>query len=205
MKAKLVIGVTGGSGSGKSYFMNRIMDSFGKGEVTWFSLDNYYFPIEKQEKDQNGIENFDRPESLDRKRFHQDLKKLISGESLKIQEYTFNYRNKPPQFITIPSAPVIIVEGIFTLYYEEIQKYLALKIFIDTPEYLMMKRRIIRDAEERGYDLEDVLYRFENHVIPSYEQFILPSKHRADLIVPNHDKFEAALEVILTYIKQFEK
>ena len=203
MRSKLVIGITGGSGSGKTLFLTNLLESIPKGLITLFSLDNYYFPIEKQKKDENGVENFDRPESLDRKRFFQDLKKLINGETLRIQEYTFNHRDIKPQYITIPAAPVIIVEGIFTFYYQEIRELLDLKIFIDAPDYLMLKRRIIRDARDRGYDLNDVLYRFEHHVTPSFNKYILPTKDQANLIIPSSSEFDPALEVISSYIRQF--
>ena len=202
-KANLVIGITGGSGSGKTHFLKKLMEATPAGAVTLFSLDNYYFPIEQQEKDENGVQNFDRPESLDRARFHRDLKRLIAGETLEISEYTFNHRDLPVRHITIPAAPIVIVEGIFTFYYEEVYELLDLKIYIDTPDYLMLKRRIVRDARERGYDLDDVLYRFEHHVTPSYREYILPTKRKADLIIPNHDQFDAALAVISEYANRF--
>jgi uridine kinase len=203
MGSPLIVGITGGSGSGKTHFLIKLMKSLPEKSVTLFSMDNYYLPIERQEKDENGIENFDRPDSLDREKFHDDLVSLKKGEDIKIQEYTFNYLEKKPKIIHIKSAPIIIVEGIFTFYYEEISRLLDLKIYIDTPDYLMLKRRIIRDAEERGYDINDVMYRYEHHVTPAFKKYILPTKDEADIIIPNHDNFERALAVISGYLKQY--
>ncbi len=165
-------------------------------------MDNYYKPIEKQVKDENGIENFDLPESLDRERFHCDLKKLIEGETLEIKEYTFNHSDIMPRNLTIKSAPILVVEGLFTFYFEEINDLLNLRIYVDTPDYLMLKRRILRDANERGYDLNDVLYRYEEHVTPTFKKFVLPTKDDADLIIPNHQNFNTALEVIVGYVQR---
>jgi uridine kinase len=94
-----------------------------------------------------------------------------------------------------------VVEGIFVFYFAEIARLLDLKVFIDAPSYLMMKRRIVRDRDERGYDLADVLYRYEKHVMPTYEKYIAPFKSDADIIVPNNQHFERALDVLITYLK----
>lgn len=202
MNTPTIIGITGGSGSGKTYFLEKLLQSFPADQVSVFSLDNYYLPKDQQLKDKNGIENFDRPESLDHHKFVKDLKSLKSGQDLSITEYNFNFRDHPSQQLIIKSTPVILVEGIFTFHFKEINELLDLKIFIETPDYLMLKRRIIRDGDERGYDISDVLYRFEHHVMPSYSKFISPSRKEADLIIMNHDNFEKAMKVLKAYIEQ---
>ncbi|MEP0366747.1 MAG: uridine kinase [Cyclobacteriaceae bacterium] len=202
MSAPLIIGITGGSGSGKTHFLYELLKQMDEGTASVLSLDNYYTPLDQQPIDQNGIENFDLPESLDRKRFVEDLKKLKSGEDITITEYTFNNSDKVPETIHIKSTPIIMVEGIFTFYYQDVLDLLNLKIFVEAPEYLMLTRRITRDAEERGYDLSDVLYRFQHHVTPSFKKYIEPSKYEADLIVPNHNGFDIALEVVSNYLKK---
>jgi uridine kinase len=203
MNKCLVIGLTGGSGSGKTYFLQKLFELFTEDEISLFSMDNYYFPIEAQEKDANGVENFDRPQSLDIARFCEDLIKLKSGQDLRITEYNFNHRDLTPKKITIRSTPAIVVEGLFALHEINVRNELDLKLYVDTPEYLMLKRRIIRDASERGYDLSDVLYRFESHVIPAFKKYILPYKYDADIIIPNHVDFNKTVDVISSYIKQF--
>lgn len=195
-----IIGITGGSGCGKTLFINRITKDFSKEEVCLVSQDNYYRSRKEQPVDENGVQNFDRPESIDIPKFVHDLKKLIEGEIIRIKEYTFNNPELDPEIIEFQPAPVIILEGIFIFYVKEISELINLKIFIDAPEHLMLKRRIIRDQKERGYDLEDVLYRYEHHVMPACEEYILPYKSKTDIIINNHDNFEEGISVIKSHI-----
>ncbi|MFT4834455.1 MAG: uridine kinase [Marinoscillum sp.] len=202
MSKPYLIGITGGSGSGKTLFLRQLMEAFADTEVSLLSLDNYYKPRTEQPKDKKGIENFDLPESLDRVRFSEDLKKLKAGQDISITEYTFNNSAKEPEIITIKSTPIVVVEGLFTFYYKEVSEMLDFKIFIEAPDYLMLTRRITRDAEERGYDLSDVLYRFQHHVTPSFRKYIEPLKHDADIIIPNHNGFDVGLDVVICYLRQ---
>lgn len=200
MDKPIVVGVTGGSGSGKTLFIKQLVNELPGASL--FSMDNYYRDIRQQEKDESGIEDFDRLESIDSKKFVEDLKKIVSGQSVIIQEYQYNNSSSNPKQILIESNPVILVEGIFTLYLKEIRELLDLKLYIEAPSYLMLKRRIMRDAEERGYDLHDVLYRYENHVSPSFDKYIAPSKKWADLIIPNHEDFTVALKVVSAFLNR---
>ncbi|WP_258102611.1 uridine kinase [Marinoscillum sp. MHG1-6] len=202
MKSPLIIGITGGSGSGKTLFLHKLVEALGEENVSVLSMDNYYKPIHEQSKDEKGIENFDLPESLDRQRFYVDLSKLKSGQDITIKEYTFNNSSRNPKTIHIKSCPVIVVEGIFTFCFEEILELLGLKLYVEAPEYLMLSRRIERDAKERGYDLSDVLYRFQHHVTPSYKKYIEPYKLEADLIIPNQNNFDYALAVVSSFLKK---
>lgn len=200
MDKPIIVGITGGSGSGKTLFMNSLMAELK--DASLLSMDNYYVEISKQKKDSEGIEDFDRLDSIDHAKYTSDLKKLIKGESITFQEYTFNNSASSAKTITVESKSVILVEGIFVLHVEEIRELLDLKLYVEAPHYLMMKRRIIRDANERGYDLDDVLYRYEHHVTPSFKKYIEPSRRWADLIIPNHDKFDHALKVISSFLNQ---
>ncbi len=201
MNNPLIIGIAGGSGSGKTLFINELKNSFHQGEVTVLSFDNYYRPIQEQPRDKNGIENFDLPESLDEVRFLNDLVKLKSGQPVSLNRYMFNNLSATPEIIHLKPANILVVEGIFTFYFENINNLLDLRIFIEAPDYLMLSRRIVRDGKERGYDAEDVMYRFQNHVVPAYNQYIEPSKSKSDLIIPNHTDFKSALDVIYKYIR----
>lgn len=196
-----IVGITGGSGSGKTLFLKKLMSSFSPQQLSLLSLDNYYKPRNEQPRDDRGIENFDLPESLDRDRFFKDLQKLKMGEDLSIEEYTFNNDQVIPGMIEIKSAPIIVVEGIFTFYFEEVNDLLDFKIYIEAPDYLMLTRRITRDARERGYDLNDVLYRFQHHVTPSFKKYIEPLKHDSDVIIPNHNGFAVALSMVVTFLQ----
>jgi uridine kinase len=195
-----IIGITGGSGSGKTLFIKKIIEDFTNKEVCLVSQDNYYKPRNQQPLDENGVCNFDRPESIDIAKFTVDLHKLIEGNTIRIQEYTFNKPELDPEIIEFQPAPVIILEGIFIFYLEEISRLIDLKIFIDAREHIMLKRRIIRDQEERGYDLEDVLYRYEHHVMPSFNQYILPYKEHSDIIINNHANFDEGIKILKSHI-----
>jgi len=200
MKKPLIVGITGGSGSGKTFFMQKLLEQLP--DAALHSMDNYYISIDRQVIDENGIENFDMLESIDIDRYTDDLKKLRSGKQLEIDEYTFNNDKSTSKKIVIKTASVILVEGIFVLAVEKIRELMDLKLFVDAPDYLMMSRRIIRDAEERGYDLSDVLYRYQHHVTPAFKKHIEPSKQWADLIIPNHTNFDVALNVVQTFLNQ---
>ncbi len=201
MKSRYLVGITGGSGSGKTYFLNQLIKNFTEAELCLLSQDNYYKDIRDQPLDDNGIENFDRPESMDYTSFARDIQALKEGKTVEKPEYTFNNPNASPKTLFIKPAPIIIVEGIFVFYYKKIADVLDLKIFIEAKEHVKLKRRIIRDNQERGYDMEDVLYRYENHVAPTYTRFIQPYKHESDLIIPNNKDMQNALEILITYLR----
>ena len=116
----LIIGITGGSGSGKTVFLREIAESFSKDQICIISQDDYYLSIDKQLVDENGIENFDLPTSFDIDAFERDLIKLKSGKSVQIKEYTFNNKDTIPNIITLKPAPIIIVEGIFVFHFKNI-------------------------------------------------------------------------------------
>lgn len=202
MNKSYVIGITGGSASGKTLFLEKLLAFFEPHHVCLVSQDNYYKPRNLQPRDELGIPNFDTPDSINFDEYASDIRKIRSGKSVTRLEYTFNNPNKTPKLLTFPPAPIVLVEGIFVLYYPELADLLDLKLFIDAKDHIKVKRRILRDKVERGYDLDDVLYRYEKHVMPTYEKFIEPFKHDADLIVPNNRGFDKALEVIKSHIQE---
>ena len=201
MKKPYVIGVCGGSGSGKTSFIKELKSSFSDDALCVFSLDEYYKDRSLQKSDDKGIKNFDLPFSIDKKAFEKDLKKLIKGESVHKKEYTFNNKKATPKTLIFKSAPVIVVEGLFVFHYKKVAKLLDLRIFVDAKENLKVVRRIKRDGQERNYPLTDVLYRYENHVLPSYEKYIFPYKDSSHIVVNNNESFEKGLEVLKGFIK----
>jgi uridine kinase len=196
-----LIGITGGSASGKTLFLNSLIERFDKKDICLISQDNYYIEREKQPKDDNGVQNFDLPSSINAKEFAEDIAKIKSGKGFTRMEYTFNNPAVTPQLLTFDAAPIVIIEGLFVMHFQEVNELLDLKVFIDAKEHIRLKRRIIRDNSERGYDLEDVLYRFERHVMPTYDLYLAPLKKEADLIVPNNKHFGNALDVISGFIQ----
>lgn len=201
MKTPYIIGITGGSGSGKTRFLNSLLDQFSSDQVCLVSQDNYYKERDDQPTDENGIKNFDLPDSIDFEAYKNDILALKAGKLVKRLEYTFNNPDSTPKEIELKPAPVMVVEGIFVLYYKEIADVLDLKVFIEAKDYIKLKRRIIRDDIERGYDLNDVLYRYEHHVMPTYDKYIKPYKLDADIIIPNHTNFTEALGVMSSFIQ----
>ncbi len=201
MSKPFTIGITGGSGSGKTFFLQGLSACFGPHEICLISQDNYYKPRDQQPIDENGIKNFDLPVSIDRDAFRHDLLLLKSGQNVIKQEYTFNNPQAKTQMLEFKSAPIIVVEGLFVQYFEEISNELDLRIFIEAKDHVKLGRRIKRDQVERGYDIDDVLYRYQYHVMPVYERLIEPLKHHADLVIPNNSKFERALDVLVAFLK----
>ncbi len=201
MQKPFTIGITGGSGSGKTFFLQGLSSCFRQDEICLISQDNYYKPRDQQPIDENGIKNFDLPVSIDREAFLEDLVKLKAGQNVIKKEYTFNNPAAEPKLLEFKTAPIIVVEGLFVQYFEEISKELDLRIFIEAKDHVKLGRRIRRDQVERGYDLDDVLYRYQFHVMPVYESLIEPLMHYADLVIPNNSQFDRALNVLNGYLR----
>ncbi len=195
------IGITGGSGSGKTYFIQQLASHFEPSELCLVSQDHYYKPREMQTTDERGVKNFDLPEAIEPFALQEDIQRLKRGETVVKKEYTFNNPLATPKVIEFRPAPILIVEGLFVQYFPGIASELDLKIFIEAKDYVKLSRRIRRDNDERGYDLNDVLYRYQHHVMPVYESLIEPLKHEADLIVPNNHHFRNALTVLVAALK----
>lgn len=203
MSKPLIIGISGGSGSGKTTFLKRIRQTFDEQAVCIISQDDYYKALEEQERDEAGIENFDLPASIDHTAFVNDIHQLIVGNDVERLEYTFNNQDAVPNMLTFCAAPIIIVEGIFVFYIEEIRALLDLKVFIHAKENLKVIRRIKRDRLERNYPLDDVLYRYENHVLPTFEKYIKPYLDVSDIVINNNDNFEMGFKVVAGFLRNY--
>jgi uridine kinase len=201
MKTPYTIGITGGSGSGKTSFIRQLAAEFKPRELCLISQDNYYKPIEHQLVDEAGVENFDLPDSIDRQAFVNDIKKLKAGISVSRKEYAFNNPASEQKTIECVPSPLLIVEGLFIFGYPEIERELDLKIYIEAKDHIKLTRRILRDNQERGYDLSDVLYRYEKHVMPVYETYIQPLKSTAHFIIPNNTDFKIALQILVESLR----
>ena len=196
-----IIGISGGSGAGKTSFINAIRNQFSEREVCIISQDNYYLPIEYQVIDELGYHNFDLPTAFDHQNFLIDIHKLAQGQTIFFQEYIFNDPKAVQKTLKLEPAPIIIAEGIFLFYTEAIQKLAQLKIIVDAKNDSKIIRRIRRDQVERNNGIEEILYRYENHVTPAYEKYIAPLLNEVDLIILNNQSFNNALEVITGFIQ----
>jgi uridine kinase len=198
----MVIGICGGSGSGKTTILKRLAKDFESLRPSVFSMDNYYKPIQQQAKDENGNVNFDLPTALDRERLVDDLTRLIQGESIDVVEYQFNTGNHKHVLITIDPSPLIIVEGIFVFEYQEVLELLDFSIFIDVDLTTQLDRRLYRDQENRGYSREAILYQWNHHVLPCYNKYIAPHESKADFIFHNDSRSEMDYQLLLSKLQQ---
>jgi len=181
-----IIGIAGGSGSGKTFFLNCFLHHFKNDEVTLVSQDDYYIPAGEMTQEENKLYNFDLPSTIDDGQFLHDIKQLVKGEVVYKKEYNFNNPLAVVKILEINPAPIIIVEGLFILHFKEIAKLLDYKIFIEADEQVALARRIRRDGMERGYPEDDVLYKWEHHVVPAYKEFLLPYKDECNQVVVNN-------------------
>lgn len=185
-KKPFIIGIAGGSGSGKTFFLNCFLHHFKQDEVTLVSQDDYYIPAGEMTQEENKLYNFDLPSTIDSEQFLRDIKQLMSGEVVYKKEYNFNNPLAVVKILEIKSAPIIIVEGLFILHFKEIAALLDHTIFVDADEQVALDRRIKRDGLERGYPEDDVLYKWHNHVVPAYKEYLLPYREQCNKVIMNN-------------------
>lgn len=205
MKAPFVVGICGGSGSGKTKVLDWLQREFDDQDICLLSQDNYYRDRVTNSSEENRFFNFDEPEVIEADTFATDLQALKQGNAVERREYTFNNPDKEGRLLTFRPAPVIVVEGIFVFHFPDINRLLDLKVFVDVKEHLKFHRRISRDSRERGYPLEDILYKYVHHVAPAYEKYIAPYRHEADLVIPNNQSYQEhecppAVEVLVSHL-----
>lgn len=186
MDKPYVIGIAGSSGSGKTFFLNSFLNHFDKDQITLISQDDYYIPANTKTQEENRLYNFDLPTAIDRTAFFKDIKDLFEGKTIYKEEYTFNNPNIKPKMMEIKPAPILIVEGLFIFHYTEINELLNYRVFLDADEEVALERRLKRDLVERGYDHDDVMYKWINHVVPSYNEFLLPYRSICDKVIVNN-------------------
>ncbi len=188
MKRPYIIGVCGGTASGKTYFLERLQEQLSEGVATLISLDNFYRPKEEQPLDENNIANYDTPESINWTQLRLCLEQLERGEQVRLKKYAFNNPLAKEEWLTWEPAPVWIVEGLFCLHDKPLRERFDITLFFDPEEHVKIFRRIERDQVERGYDLKDVAYRYLHHVMPAYQQYVQPYRSRAHVIIPNNNE-----------------
>ncbi|MEO0468561.1 MAG: uridine kinase [Bacteroidota bacterium] len=197
-----LVGICGGSGSGKTYLLEKIKSRLPEDQITIISQDNYYLPYEKQEKDAEGLVNFDHPKSVNLDQLYLDVQKLLRGEAYDLKEYTFNNPAASARTFHIKPAPIIILEGIFVYHHINLRKTINLKLFVEADEHIRLIRRIRRDYEERGYSFDSVARDYERFVAPMYHQFIGPMRSICDLIIPNNTALDTACEVVIHHLER---
>lgn len=203
MNRPYIIGIAGGSGSGKTFFLNRFLDHFTADEICLVSQDDYYFPVaHNMTPEENKLYNFDIPATIDNEQFESDINKLLNGEVIYKKEYTFNNPHITPQLLEIKPAPILIIEGLFIFHFKAIANLLDMRIFVDADEDVALQRRLKRDLLERGYSNDDVLYKWVNHVVPAYKEFLLPYKDQCQKIVINNTQTADSIQAITDEISK---
>lgn len=198
----LIIGIAGGTGSGKTTVVRNILHKLNTENVLVLSQDNYYKDHQELSFEEREKINFDHPRSIDFELLTQHVQDLKNGETIEQPMYSFITHSRTTETIITHPKEVIIVEGILIFTNPELRDLFDLKIFVHADSDERLIRRIRRDIQERGRDLEEVLSRYRTTLKPMHEQFIEPSKIHADIIVPNmKKKNEAAISVLSTLIK----
>lgn len=185
---KLIIGITGGSGVGKTTLINKLYNEF-DGKITTLSLDNYYKPKAEQAIDDNGVTNFDLPSALDTSQLESDLNLLLENKVVKQKVYTFNNPDNPDDYLSIEPNEILIVEGLFVMHYPFVKSKLNYSVYLSVDRENQLERRLKRDMVERNITEESIIYQWNNHVIPSYDNYVRPYKSESDLIITNDKDF----------------
>lgn len=196
----LVIGIAGGSGSGKTILTNQIAAQFLE-QVTVIKHDNYYKAHDDMDYDERSRLNYDHPNAFDTELMIEHLKALKQGKSVECPIYDYTIHNRSKDTITIAPNKVIIVEGILIFENKDLCDLMDIRIFVDTDADLRIIRRIQRDVMERARSLESVINQYLETVKPMHEQYVEPSKKNANVIVPEGGYNQAAMEMIRNHIK----
>ena len=198
----LIIGIAGGTGSGKTTVVQQIIEELPPNEVCVISQDSYYKDTSDMTYDERVRINFDHPKAIDFKLLVHHLKELRNGNTINQPVYSFVDHNRTSETIAIKPKKVIIVEGILILIQPEIREMFDLKIFVHADSDERLIRRLKRDMAERGRDLQEVLIRYQTNLKPMHDEFIEPSKEFADIIIPNNRYNTVAVEMIRNIIHQ---
>lgn len=201
----ILIGIAGGTGSGKTTLADKLVDSFGSQEVTVIRQDNYYKRHDDMDYEQRAKLNYDHPNAFDSDLFYEHIVALKQGKSVEIPVYDYTIHNRSEETILINPTPVIVLEGIMLFVEKVLCDLMDIKVFVDTDADVRILRRIVWDVKERGRSLESVIGQYLTTVKPMHEQFVEPSKRRADIIVPEGGENQVALEMLIERVNKHLK
>jgi uridine kinase len=196
----IIIGIAGGTASGKTTVAQKIKEEFGD-NVELLSHDFYYLPHNDMTYEERTKINYDHPNAFETDRLIRDVRDLKAGKAVDAPVYDFTIHNRVDETIHVEPKRVIIVEGILVFENEELRRLMDIKIFVDTDSDERLARRILRDVKERGRSLDSVLTQYTTTVKPMHDQFVEPSKRYADVIIPRGGQNSVALEMINERIK----
>ncbi len=200
MQKVMVIGIAGGTGSGKTTITRRLMQRFGR-DVCMISYDNYYKERHDTPFEERCKINYDHPDAFDTERFLSDLRALKAGKTIQCPIYDYAIHDRLEQTREIRPAKVILAEGILIFASQELCDEMDIKIFVDADADVRILRRIVRDVRDRGRSLDSIVNQYLTTVKPMHEQFVEPSKRRADIIIPEGGHNPVALEMIMERVR----
>jgi uridine kinase len=200
-KHPLVIGIAGGTGSGKTTVANEIFEQVGENIVSYLPHDAYYKDLSSLPPVQRAAVNFDHPNSLDTDLMKSHIEQLKIGQGIELPVYDFTTHCRTKETINIPPNPVILVEGILIFVDPEMRDLFDVKLFVDTDADIRLIRRIQRDINERGRSIESILQQYQTTVRPMHLEFVEPSKRYADVIIPEGGYNIVALQMVIARIE----
>jgi uridine kinase len=198
----LVIGIAGGTGSGKTTVANEIVKIVGEEFISYLPHDAYYKALTALPPKKRAEINFDHPDSLESELMAEHIQMLKKGQDIELPIYDFTTHSRTQETIPIKANPIILVEGILIFSDPELRKMLDVKIFVDTDADIRLTRRIRRDITERGRTIESVLSQYEKTVRPMHLEFVEPSKRYADIIIPEGGFNQVALDIVTARIQK---
>lgn len=199
----LIIGIAGGSGSGKTTVAHAVANNLGDENVALISQDSYYADLSHLSPEQRQNINYDHPDSVDNRLLLQHLQQLRMGQAIEVPIYDFSIHSRTTKTIHVPAKPVVVIEGILILSDSELRNTMDIKVFVDTDPDVRILRRVMRDINERGRSLESVHEQYLTTVKPMHEAFVEPSKRYADLIIPEGGQNEIAIDLLTSLIERY--
>lgn len=197
----VVIGIAGGSGSGKTTVQKRVMEAFGPRRIALLDHDAYYRDLDHLEPEERARFNFDHPDALETSLMVEHLDQLLAGDPVEKPTYDFTTHARREETETIKARPVIIVEGILVLAERELRERMDIKLYVDAPDDVRLMRRIERDLHERGRSIDSVLGQYRRTVRPMHLEFVEPSKRHADVIIPRGGQNRVAIDMVLARVQ----
>lgn len=198
--SSILIGIAGGTGSGKTSIANYLLKKFGSDQLIVIEQDSYYKNNSALSIDERNQQNFDHPDAIDIELFNKQLVSLLGGKSVEIPIYDFSIHNRRNQRQFVRPCRIIVIEGILTLYFDSLRKLMNIKVFVDTPDNIRFTRRISRDVKERGRTIKSVTNQYEKTVKPMYDQFVKPSRDLADIIITDGVQNKEAIDALMSNI-----
>ena len=198
--SSILIGIAGGTGSGKTSIANYLLKKFGSDQLIVIEQDSYYKNNSALSIDERNQQNFDHPDAIDIELFNKQLVSLLGGKSVEIPIYDFSIHNRRNQRQFVKPCRIIVIEGILTLYFESLRKLMNIKVFVDTPDNIRFTRRLSRDVKERGRTIKSVTNQYEKTVKPMYNQFVKPSRDLADIIITDGVQNKEAIDALMSNI-----